>query len=363
MTRPVAFVGPLPPPINGFSHMCSLMLDLLTRRTTIMVFDRAPVMGRPIKTLAKQTLGPFRFLASCITSHDAALYLALSGGLGQVFDAGYLLLAKIFRRPVFIHHHSFAYITRSSLTNRCLFALARNDIHIVLSEGMGKDLVQRYRLRDSNVRVVSNAAFFDPIPMENDETHSSDGTLNIGYLSNITAEKGFGEFFAILNGLNRRNVRVVGHMAGPVGTADRERFDELLAQSVNVRYVGPIYGEAKKRFYQKLDIFVFPTRYVNEAEPLVLHEAMQAGVHIIACDRGAIQEILSHGAGLVFSSDKIVEQAVDRIAAFSRDPSSLTSARHLSLQQAKRVRADSIAHLSDVLDMLTGKLPRSAAQN
>jgi glycosyltransferase involved in cell wall biosynthesis len=44
--------------------------------------------------------------------------------------------------------------------------------------------------------------------------------------------------------------------------------------------------------------FLFPTKYVNEADPLVIHEALRNGVYVIACERGAIAETLGHGAGL-----------------------------------------------------------------
>jgi len=48
-----------------------------------------------------------------------------------------------------------------------------------------------------------------------------------------------------------------------------------------------------------VDVLLFPTDYANEAEPLVIHEAIRSGAHVIACERGAIPDILSNGAGLV----------------------------------------------------------------
>ena len=55
-------------------------------------------------------------------------------------------------------------------------------------------------------------------------------------------------------------------------------------------------GSTRSAFIGSLDIFLFPTNYANEAEPLVIYEAMRRGVYVIACDRGAISEMLLNGA-------------------------------------------------------------------
>ena len=42
MARRVAFVGPLPPPVHGFSTVCAHVLDLLKTTASVEVFDRSP---------------------------------------------------------------------------------------------------------------------------------------------------------------------------------------------------------------------------------------------------------------------------------------------------------------------------------
>src|SRR4029077_16115808 len=103
--------------------------------------------------------------------------------------------------------------------------------------------------------------------------------------------------------------------------------------SSEVTYLGPVYDEAKTAFYRDLDILLFPTDYANEAEPLVIHEAMRSGVHVIACDRGAISEMLTHGAGAVCAKSSFVATAIAQITSFTADVSALQHARNLSLLQ------------------------------
>lgn len=77
MTR-LCFAGPLPPPVNGFSAVCGMMLDLLKARMPVEVFNRAPNSGGRAIGVLQQLIGPLKYFATCIGKRDTALYLALS---------------------------------------------------------------------------------------------------------------------------------------------------------------------------------------------------------------------------------------------------------------------------------------------
>lgn len=351
MTRYVSFVGPLPPPVNGFSNVCAMMLECIRTKMQVDVFDRAPSMRVRIFGVLRQLARPARYLATCVARRDAVLYVALSGGRGQWLDLAYLLIGKLFRRPIYLHHHSFVYINSPTRLNRCLFALVRNDAHIVLSARMGAALTRIYGLSPGMVKVVSNAAFYDA---GEDPRLPGEGVvpLHLGFLSNITIEKGIVEFFSILRKLQEDGVAYRAHIAGPCSPETRQEFDRQMRTVQDVEYVGPLYGAQKEQFYRQLDVFLFPTNYVNEAEPLVIYEAMRHGVHVIACDRGSIAEMLGNGAGLAVARDEIVESAAARLAQFSDDRDALAEAKRRSIQQANRVRSASRTALENLLDCM-----------
>jgi glycosyltransferase involved in cell wall biosynthesis len=352
MTR-LCFAGPLPPPVHGFSTVCAMMLDLLKARMPVEVFNRAPSpRPKPIGVL-QQMIRALKYLATCIGQRNTALYLALSGGRGQSIDLIYVLISKLFRRPIYIHHHSYAYINSPSRLSRCFFALVRNESHIVLSPNMGLSLKRVYALDPARVRVVSNAAFYrwdDAYQVQANEA----APLQLGFLSNITFEKGIVEFFGVLTALNRRGIDYRAHIAGPVAPEARQSFDELLKSNAQVHYAGALYGEDKERFYRQLDIFLFPTRYVNEAEPLVIYEAMRRGVHVIACDRGSIAEMLRDGAGLVLPRDAPVEAAARHIEHLSHDRGALFFAKCVSMQRAERILSSSKTSLENLVACMQG---------
>ena len=354
MTRCVSFVGPLPPPVNGFSSVCLMMLDRLRKRMPVAVFNRAPNLRAPAYGILQQLANSARFFGLCLGRREVVLYLALSGGRGQLVDLIYVLISRLFGRQIFVHHHSFVYINSPSWLNRCFFSLVRNAAHIVLSPNMGESLTRVYGLSAGAVRVVSNAAFFETDDGHARATDDDTAPLQLGFLSNITFEKGIVEFFEVLAALKRRGVDYRAHIAGPVSPEAQQTFQQLLGSTAQVNYAGPLYGEEKERFYRQLDLFLFPTRYANEAEPLVIYEALRRGVHVIACDRGAIAEMLREGAGLVFPREKMVEAAADHIENFSKDRRALFSARCLSMQRAQRIRSTSKTSLENLVSCMGG---------
>ena len=357
MTPRVAFVGPLPPPVHGFANVCAQMLDLLRAGSDVEVFDRAPRTTNRIANVLKQLLKPCRLFAMSLKHREVKLYLALSGGLGQIYDWPYLLVGKIFRHRIYIHHHSFAYINAPSLLNRLLFSIVRHETHIVLSRGMAVALARAYGIDTAKIRVLSNAAFPPPKPPVAPNWRRESAPIRLGFISNITFDKGFVEFFAVLTELRKLGVEYRAHIAGPVAQAAQETFAELLASSLGANHLGPLYGEAKDRFYQQLDVLLFPTKYANEAEPLVIHEALRNSVHVIACNRGTIAELLKNGAGAAFTSDDFVGAAVTRLQTLSADPAALNAARQSSFNESQRISHDARTALTALLSDISGNVP------
>ncbi len=331
------------------------MLNRLEAVATVDVFDRSPRGASRAADVVSHLQNSCRFLILSLVRREYPLYLALSGGFGQFYDSLYALVSKMLRRRVFIHHHSFAYVNNPTFFNRVFFSLVRRETHIVLSHHMGKALTEIYRLDPAKVHVLSNAAFFSPLgpPVKLDRGEPT--VVRLGFISNITFEKGFVEFFGVLSELRRRGCPYRAVIAGPVDATAQHQFSELLAGSKDTTAAGPLYGEAKDKFFRDLDVLLFPTKYANEAEPLVIHEALRHGVQVIACDRGAIAEILQNGAGSALPADGFIEGAVARILAFAANSSSLAKARQASLAESQRISREAAATLGELLADITGR--------
>ncbi|PTQ89776.1 glycosyltransferase family 4 protein [Agitococcus lubricus] len=310
----IFFVGPLPPPVGGFSVITEKMYHIITQKTDVRLFNRSRTIKSRnrfiyalisfinlLRALAEFFLGYFK-------TKPSALYLALSGGNGQLVDLCFIVLCKLFKIPVFIHHHSFAYLDKPSKLTNFLFYMA-NAEHIVLCEAMKDKMIAGYNIDSAKIHVISNAVFLD-VPSPVSKRNNNKKKVTLGYISNITEDKGIFEYFAAVKAAQMAGFDCDGIIAGPLHPSIQSRFQTELAQAKDIHYVGSVYGIDKQAFYQKIDILLFPTKYVNEAEPVIIHEAMSEGVPTVSVVRGCIASIIMNNTGCVAQQIEDYSQTV-----------------------------------------------------
>ena len=264
------------------------------------------------------------------TKKDAGrfVYRPINGGAGQVYDIVFLLICRVFKKRVFIHHHSFKYLNNYSALFRLLLIAAGSRVeHVVLGEEMKKVMVGRYHIQNDKVRVLSNIAFFD----DSSVCSSKRDVFTLGYLSNICFEKGIGEFLDLCDRLKIEKLNFNAIIAGPfIDSETQDLVLERVSQNENVSYIGPQYGESKELFFRGLDCFFFPSKYKNEAEPMVLYEAAQYGCYLMGARRGCMEHVISSLGGATFADENIVDEAFERIVFL------LKNKGHESLERDER---------------------------
>jgi glycosyltransferase involved in cell wall biosynthesis len=143
------------------------------------------------------------------------------------------------------------------------------------------------------------------------------------YLSHVIPEKGIFDLIAA--------IRLLGSAAAAwevriVGEASRESSGRLKAEVASlkeaepkIRVLGAITGRDKAAQYSWANAFVFPARQ-DEGQPLVLLEAMSAGLPIVATRQPGIADTVRDGEdGLLFERGNITELA-GALARLGRDP-------------------------------------------
>jgi len=329
MNEKTFVVGPIPPPTHGCAVITRLMADLLKATADVRVIAISPdslekTWRYHLLRLWRVSRGVSALVWRRHGDHDC-LYLAAAGGAGVFYDIAFATVARLFHYRLFIHHHVFSYINRrNSLTAVFIYLAGRDAVHICLCPCMGTSLKRQYAGIE-HVKIVSNAAFMEPF----DTNHSErTGAFRIGFLSNLVPEKGIDTVIELFRRLRRESPSIELIVGGPIvsdsvklliGCAIREFGDAF-------DYRGSLLGPAKARFFDEIDVFVFPTRYVNEAEPLVVLEALRAGKPVIATDRGCISDEVPTAAGSVFPESEFIDASVPRLLEWANDPAKLAAA-------------------------------------
>ncbi len=321
----VYLVGPLPPPIFGLSIINAAIRSQLTEvDISPFIIDLASsrigrAWGGRLRRLAKVVSGFLHFLKSRPKAGDT-LYMSVSGGFGQIYECLFAAVARLLGLRIWLHHHSYAYLDRKSRLLQWLASIAGfSATHIVLSAGMAARLRDVYPIF-SRAITLSNAVFVEPFVPAAVRIRQSVET--IGFLSNISEEKGVFDFLRVVSRLESAGWKVNARLAGPFDDGDTEKRVRESLQSVRtVEYVGPKYDDEKSAFFEELDVLLFPTRYVNEAMPVTILEAMAHGVPVIAFDRGSIGDLVAGGCGLVVDkNDDFAEAAVQQLRAWKASP-------------------------------------------
>jgi glycosyltransferase involved in cell wall biosynthesis len=358
----IVFIGQFPPPINGLTFITSRLesalkqagYDIVTRSTTGKLGSRSFNfhLSRLLKTFrALLTIASVRPVGK---SH--VCYLTAEGGLGLIYSILIAAWARLLGFRLFIHHHSYSYIVRSRRLMTGLLAVSGSEaVHICLCSDMSQDLANCYR-RDIRSLVVSNATFVDP--GKSASLFSTHRDLVIGLLGNLTPEKGLYEFIDIVRIAKARALPIRGVLAGPIARDS----DRIVLQSLkdelgeHLDYRGPVYHAEKARFFENIDVFVFPTTYLNEAQPTVIFEALANSVPIISFDRGCIRNQVGDAGRVLRGDANFAMEALLALDVYCGDPAMLAIHQHAARARYEVDRRAGNVQIAQLFDAAPSKI-------
>lgn len=139
--------------------------------------------------------------------------------------------------------------------------------------------------------------------------------VNILYLSNMIKEKGYFEVVKLASKYADKNYHF--HFAGGWQNSDDEKdfFEYIKENSLEkiVTFHGFVNGVQKKELFEKSNIFIFPTRYKNEAFPLSVLEGFSYGLPCLSTDEGSIPFIIDEKSGVIVNNIKDLPNGFDDI--------------------------------------------------
>lgn len=312
---PIIFYGKLPPPLTGMTIANKQILSFLSEQTEVHIVNYSQGALRPSGVSA--IFYNIRQLGLAIKKNRELRRLIRQKGKKRLYFVGspsfFGNLLDIYRTrsvvgsdcEVFMHLHTGNWI--DNLHSFRLFGggktmLKRVHHILALSEGL-KDQFKGVFPED-RIQVVPNTIASEML-CSSDEVEAKMQRTNkrktVLYLSNFIPSKGYALLIEALEQMEARQpdtnffLRMIG--AFPSEKA-KEEVQKRVAQSsiqAKIDLIGPLRDRSRVReIFMDADIFCLPTYYPQEAQPLVLLEAMNAACAIVASRHASIPEFIDH---------------------------------------------------------------------
>ncbi|HOU30615.1 MAG TPA: glycosyltransferase family 4 protein [Bacteroidales bacterium] len=303
----------LPPPVHGASVMNSnvvnsrvirenfdtivLNLQFLTSIKEITRFS--------IRKIAKAFSYSFELAWKIHTVKPDLIYFSFSPkGYSFYRDTLYVFIIKSFRKKLVIHLHGQGVKEnqRNNFLRRRLYKAVFRDISVIcLSEKLLYDIEDVY---DGKPYIVPNG--IEPIVTNKlKPIRSSSEISQILCISNYMLEKGIPDLIEAFKIIHDQGFIFSAKLVGaPIDLSieDLKQQVEKLHLADCIKISGPLYGQEKVNVLLEADIFVLPSR--NEAFPLVILEAMQCGLPVVAtCEGGIPDMIIENETGLLVEKE------------------------------------------------------------
>ena len=331
MKKKILVVGPTPPPYHG----CSVMNEMLFQSDLIRQFnikfldtsDRRGITNIGTLDLTNIFLALFhgiKFVYFLLRYNPDLVYISISQVLmGYLRDLLFLIPARLINKKILIHLHGGAFHEFYKSMPSLLIKLTR---YIFKGRVWGIVLGDNLKfcfdglIESPRIYCVPNG--IKDMSFRKESHKAENGTIRLLYLANLMKSKGFMDLLKIIPEAVRQHSNLVFAFAGEkIDYAEMEKANALIANyklEQHVKMLGVVKGQEKEKLLAESDIFVFPP-IAPEGQPLVILEAMSAGLPIITTDQGAIRETVVDGInGFIIPPGK-PEVIVEKILLLARD--------------------------------------------
>lgn len=143
--------------------------------------------------------------------------------------------------------------------------------------------------------VIPNAVDLKDFPERSGKEIESE-VVQLGYIGRLAHNKGVFEAIEALDILRKAGVDGIALTIAGSGPAeaDLRGLVKKLGLESHVIFAGALFGEQKKRFWEQVDIFVFPT-FHREGLPYTVLESLASGTPLVTTRMGGIRDVIADG--------------------------------------------------------------------
>ncbi len=351
----VVVFGVFPPPVTGMS--------LCTDRVARHLSDSCRVRRFNLSDGSAKITWPFRIrkffrmiaaiarMAFSPSLRGALLYMPANYRGAMYYNLAAALVARIRGWRVALHHHVYYYLHSYDWRLPWLDRLMPpGSAHLALCCEMAQRLDELYAFRREKRLLPSTILLTDePKAVGSHDAHREPprGVRRLGHLSNLSVAKGSVDALHVFDRLREHGHDVELVIAGPVMEPIVQREIDALCQRYGHRvdYRGPVYGEEKRRFFEDVDVVLFPSRM--EAQPIVLSEAFALGKPVISKALSCIPSLTGQPAWTVDPQADYVEFAATLVTQWIDQPDQYVKASEAATRRAAALRRDAEQKLQE----------------
>jgi glycosyltransferase involved in cell wall biosynthesis len=344
--KSLLFVGPVSPPVTGQSLACDVLLEALRPDYDVELvnlahdkFDNSRVRLGHVMSVLSKVRRAWRG-----ARHADVIYYTGAESVGGNLKDVLVYIACIGKlKHMVMHLHGGAGMRRLMRGPTGFFRainrpfLSRLGAVIVLGDrhrDVFLDTVPEDRLK--TVANFSEAAFFTT-PAAVDTKFSDCQPVRMLFLSNMLWGKGHLEIVEAYTRLGPGDRgRIVIDFAGRFDSdTDQASFLASIAAYPNLHYQGVVGGEKKRGLLAGTHVFVMPTYYPYEGQPICILEAFASGCAVVTTDHSGIFDTFTDGVNGI-AVEK--QSATSLVTAFERilaDPAAMLPIARANLNHAR----------------------------
>ena len=327
MAQRVHIVGRFPPPRDGQTIFTQCLSDLLADAYEVRNFSTSHI-GTDLQPKGTARLGATALhylrlkprLRRALSDNAPVIWCSISSQLlghwrdlitiTPCFKPGQKIIASI-------HWGNFSDVFERHLTGPTARRLVRRiDRYVIQSASLAGTLTGW--IPDDKLRVIPNYVPPCATTKELSAKAQSDAggrNLRVLYLSNMIAEKGYLDVLEALALAKRQGMDVEADFAGRWNSQhDADAFEArigALGLRGMVRAHGPVADRQRvQALFLAADVFVLPTYYPVEAQPMTIIEALSAGTPVIVTRHASIEEMVREGREALFVAPRTPEAIV-----------------------------------------------------
>lgn len=314
--KKVLIIGPFPNPISGVSLANKVVKEVLDHSNefkTDFVNTSYPIFEDSVGSFSFKKFLFFIKINTKVFKIFKSNIVYITPGqtfFGVVKYALFILISLFLKKELVIHVHGNylgkQYAELNGARKKIFYYLiSKFTKGIVLSPSLKANLTPF--LKDSKIFVIPN--FGEDYLCEKKNKATGD-TLKILYLSNLMEEKGILFLLEALKKLEKENITYKAKIAGNIDRELKELIFDKISNLKHTNYVGVVCKKEKRNLLKWSNIFVLPTFYKMEGQPISILEALATDNVIVATSHAGIPDIIRIGVNGYFikakSSDSIV---------------------------------------------------------